>query len=82
MKSSQPLFSFLKTSIELLRLRGSFSLFDRGYTIQFELCGLRRPASQFRRAGDQEKHLLPPAVRQEPNIAVVRRLCARGYVAE
>ncbi len=45
MKSSQPLFSFLKTSIEFLRLRDSFSLFDSGYTIQFELCGLRRPAS-------------------------------------
>ena len=33
----------LKTSIEFLRLRGSSSLFDRGYTIQFELDGLRRP---------------------------------------
>jgi arylformamidase len=43
MKSSQPLFSFLKTSIEFLRLRGSPSLFDRGYTIQFEFDGLRRP---------------------------------------
>ena len=32
-----------KTSIEFLRLRGSSSLFDRGYTIQFELDGLRRP---------------------------------------
>ena len=36
---------FLKTSLEFLRLRGSASLFDRGYTIQFELDGLRRPAS-------------------------------------
>jgi arylformamidase len=44
MKSSQPLFSFLKTSIEFLRLPGSSSFFDRGYTIQFELEGLRRPA--------------------------------------
>lgn len=43
MKSSLPLFSFLKTSIEFLRLRGSSSLFDRRYTIQFELDGLRRP---------------------------------------
>jgi len=43
MKSSQRLFSFLKTSIEFLRLRGSSSLFDRGYTIQFELDGMRRP---------------------------------------
>lgn len=43
MKSSQPLFSFLKTSIEFLRLRGSSSLFDRAYTIQFELDGLRCP---------------------------------------
>jgi arylformamidase len=34
---------FLKTSIEFLRLHGS-SLFDRTYTIQFELDGLRRPA--------------------------------------
>lgn len=34
---------FLKTSIEFLRLSGSSSLFDRGYTIQFELDGLRRP---------------------------------------
>ena len=34
---------FLKTFIEFLRLRGSSSLFDRGYTIQFELDGLRRP---------------------------------------
>ncbi|MCA1603099.1 MAG: hypothetical protein LC776_16180, partial [Acidobacteria bacterium] len=34
---------FLKTSIEFLRLRGSSTLFDRGYTIQFELNGLRRP---------------------------------------
>lgn len=34
---------FLKTSIEFLRLQGSPSLFDRGYTIQFELDGLRRP---------------------------------------
>ena len=35
--------SFLKTSIEFLRLSGSSSLFDRGYTLQFELEGLRRP---------------------------------------
>ncbi|MGI8898253.1 MAG: alpha/beta hydrolase, partial [Pyrinomonadaceae bacterium] len=34
---------FLKTSIEFLRLHGSLSLFDMGYTIQFELDGLRRP---------------------------------------
>lgn len=34
---------FLKTSIEFLRLRGTSSLFDRAYTIQFELDGLRRP---------------------------------------
>ena len=33
----------LRTVIEFLRLRGSPSLFDRGYTIQFELNGLRRP---------------------------------------
>jgi arylformamidase len=33
----------LKTAIEFLRLRGSSSLFDRGYTIQFEFDGLRRP---------------------------------------
>ncbi|CAN5765747.1 hypothetical protein BH18ACI4_BH18ACI4_27240 [soil metagenome] len=32
----------LRTFTEVLRLRGS-SLFDRGYTIQFELEGLRRP---------------------------------------
>lgn len=33
----------LRTFIEFLRLPGSSSLFDRGYTIQFELDGLRRP---------------------------------------
>ncbi|MCM3872530.1 MAG: alpha/beta hydrolase [Pyrinomonadaceae bacterium] len=33
----------LQTAIEFLRLRGSPSLFDRGYSIQFELDGLRRP---------------------------------------
>ena len=32
---------FLKTTVEFLRIHGS--LFDRGYTIQFELDGLRRP---------------------------------------
>jgi len=35
------LFKFLETSSEFLRLRGS--LFERGYTIQFELDGLRPP---------------------------------------
>jgi len=35
----------LKTLIKFLRLRGSSSLFDRGYTIQFELNGLGRPKS-------------------------------------
>lgn len=34
---------FLKTAIEFFRLPDSASLFDRGYTIQFELNGLRRP---------------------------------------
>jgi arylformamidase len=33
----------LKTAFEFMRLRGASSLFDRGYTIQFELNGLRRP---------------------------------------
>lgn len=33
----------LRTSIEFLRLRGSSSVFDRGYAIQFELDGRRRP---------------------------------------
>lgn len=31
------------TLLEFFRLRGSSSLFDRGYTLQFELDGLRRP---------------------------------------
>ncbi|MGI9168418.1 MAG: alpha/beta hydrolase [Pyrinomonadaceae bacterium] len=35
----------LKTLIKFLRLRGSSSIFDRGYTIQFELNGLGRPKS-------------------------------------
>ncbi|MFN2510397.1 MAG: alpha/beta hydrolase [Pyrinomonadaceae bacterium] len=48
MKSSLPLFKFLKTSIEFLRLRGS--LFERGYTINFELDGLR-PPTQLSSAG-------------------------------
>ncbi len=53
MKSSRPLSDpsekqrdgMLKTLIKFLRLRGSSSIFDRGYTVQFELNGLGRPKS-------------------------------------
>lgn len=35
--------SLFKTLLEFFRLREASSLFDRGYTLQFELDGLRRP---------------------------------------